>query len=162
MVAMPKSIIDWITGNIECKNLTPQKHPIKAPVIKTRPRTFPSPLRTVGQRWCARPLNNSKAIAMAKHVCEIIRKNTSVQQNNGPNTEERVPIINWQKLYHTLKLNTLLKEHEPDTNQTLPNHYTKFKNAFSKPKAEELAKERSNVNCEIILKPDAKMRCRRV
>lgn len=55
-----------------------------------------------------------------------------------------------------------MKELEPDTYQTLPNHYTKFKNVFSKPKAEELAKERSNVNCEIILKPDAKMCCIRV
>ncbi|VDB84221.1 Bgt-51378 [Blumeria graminis f. sp. tritici] len=154
--------IDWITGKIECNNLIPQKRPIKTPIIKTRPRTFPSPLRTVGQRWGARPLNNSKAIAMTKHVRELICKNTSVQQNNGPNTEERVPIIDWQKLYHTLKLNTILKEHEPDTYQTLPNHYKNFKNVFSKPKAEELAKERSNVNCEIILKPDAKMRRGRV
>ncbi|CAD6502877.1 BgTH12-05466, partial [Blumeria graminis f. sp. triticale] len=88
------------------QNLTPQKRPIKTPIIKTRPRTFPSPLHTVDQRWGARPLNNSKAIAMAKHVCKLIRKNTSVQQNNSANTQERAPIINWQKLYHTLKLNT--------------------------------------------------------
>ncbi|MGI4816842.1 MAG: reverse transcriptase domain-containing protein, partial [Janthinobacterium lividum] len=100
---------------------------------------------------------------MTQRIRNFIRTNLSRNEPGADTAEEnKTTPINWEEPNHALELNALLKEHELEIQEQLPEHYKAFAEVFSKPKAEELAPHRPGFDHRIEFKPGAKPRRGRV